>query len=152
MVSEATADDVASFAQQKLKLKHVRCDYKELLELTIIVFGRDVSRSMTLKRPGADHHARWMAKEINTLKLYLLRDQLIVLNSERDQILALCQFFLHIIIKAWFLCPLVTAAPTEDLRLLKDLYIILQINPPWNIIVNYWSYAYWGLLTVYQKR
>ena len=36
IISTETADDVANFAEMMLSIKQVRCDYKELLELTII--------------------------------------------------------------------------------------------------------------------
>ena len=54
-----------------------RDDYREFLELAKLVLGGSVQRKRghvyRTQRPGADHHARWMSKAINVLKLTLLR-------------------------------------------------------------------------------
>ena len=69
-----------------------------------------------------------MAKAIYMLKLHLFRDQVILLESEREAILNFCQFLIRVYIKAWFLSPLVTAAPSIDLNLLKLLESSKCIN------------------------
>ena len=57
-----------------------RGDYKELLELSKVILGGTIERKKgyvyKIQRPGADHHARWMAKSIYILKMTLLRHQL----------------------------------------------------------------------------
>ena len=61
-----------------------RGDYKELLELSKVILGRTIERKKgyvyKIQRPGADHHARWMAKSIYILKMTLLRHQLLNLT------------------------------------------------------------------------
>ena len=47
-------------------------DYRELLELSLIYMGRIPPRGIHLVAPGAIHQARWMAKAIYLLKLFLL--------------------------------------------------------------------------------
>ena len=49
------------------------CDYKEYLELALLLLGGFIDRkkgyTYQIQRPGADHHARWMSKAIYILKL-----------------------------------------------------------------------------------
>ena len=51
----------------------VRGDYKELCELIVVYLGGHVE-SFKFKRPGASHHARFMAKAIYSTKMALLVD------------------------------------------------------------------------------
>ena len=62
-------DDLLSFINNMLKMKkQPRGDYKEFLELAKVILGESVGRKngyeFQIQRPGADHHARWMAKSI----------------------------------------------------------------------------------------
>ena len=110
IISPGTAEDVANFVRMMLSIEQVRCDYKELLELTLIILGKcetksprfeepteepelttihldgDLNKPLSFKKPGAVHHARWMAKAIYMLKLHLFRDQVILLESEREKL------------------------------------------------------------------
>ncbi|KZR95720.1 Cc8K15.2-like protein, partial [Daphnia magna] len=61
-----------------------RADYKELLELTILFLGGDVT--IKLRKPGALHHARFMSKAIYFLKMCLLSTRLELTDKELDQI------------------------------------------------------------------
>ena len=127
LVSEETAADIAKFCQKLLQMKHVRADYKELLDLTLMCLGK-YEGTYKFKVPGAMHHARWMSKAIYILKMYLFRHQLILLETEREQIRNFCQFLIHIHVQAWFLAPLVAAAPSQDLNLLRQLEAYKSIN------------------------
>src|SRR6218665_3991781 len=50
-----------------------RDDYRELFELSLIYMGHIPPRDIHLVAPGAMHRARWMAKAIYSLKLFLFR-------------------------------------------------------------------------------
>ena len=53
--------------EQLLNTELHRADYKEYLELALLYLGEQPTRkkgSYVLRRPGADHHARWMSKAI----------------------------------------------------------------------------------------
>lgn len=55
-----------------------RADYIELLQLSSLFLGyvpKIGKKMVTVKQPGALHRARWMAKIIYSLKIYLYRDQ-----------------------------------------------------------------------------
>lgn len=54
-----------------LKDKMPRDDYKELLELSLLFLGS--SKNIPFKKPDGFSNARWMAKAIYTLKMFLLR-------------------------------------------------------------------------------
>lgn len=76
------------------------------------------------------HHARWMAKALHTLKIFMFKEQFIPEKSKRD-INALREISLFIVIfyiKCWFDAPDPTKAPNQDLQLLKDLKDYEKIN------------------------
>ena len=65
-------NEVLEFAMQTLqKVKQPREDYREFLELVIIFLGGTPPRGISFRGPGAFHLARWMAKAIYCLKMYL---------------------------------------------------------------------------------
>ena len=99
-----------------------RADYRELLELSIIVLGGiPVQRGIRFKRPGALSHARWMAKVIYSLKIFLFRHQFDLKESEREGLQRFVNFAVELYVPAWFSTPDPVAAPANDLKLLKDL-------------------------------
>ena len=110
-----------NFTKQQLKVTQPRDDYRELLELIIIILRGVSSGKVKFKLPGANHHAKWMAKGIYALKLFMFRDQLILTDDERDSLLRFCCFVVNIYVKYWFMAPLSVCAPANDLKLLKDL-------------------------------
>jgi len=65
--------DVIHSVVDYLQIKQPREDYRELVELTIIFLGGVPPRGISLRIPGAIHHARWMAKAIYCLKIFLFR-------------------------------------------------------------------------------
>src|SRR5688572_10081443 len=70
-------DDVITFAlqQQLLSTENHKDDYKELLELTVIFLGGIPPKGIKFRYPGAFHRARWMARAIDEIKMWLFRDQ-----------------------------------------------------------------------------
>jgi hypothetical protein len=60
-------------------------DYRELLELTVIYFGGSTSRKFKLRKPGAHHHARFMAYAIYFLKIELMSERFSHDHNERNQ-------------------------------------------------------------------
>lgn len=69
--------DVIDFVVDYLQIKQPRKDYRELLELTVIFLGGVPHRGIFLRVPGAIHHARWMAKAIYCLKIFLFRSHFV---------------------------------------------------------------------------
>jgi len=62
---------------------HPREDYKELIQLCLIFLGRSEASAVSFRLPGAFHQARWMAKAIYCLKLYLFQDQFTMTTKDR---------------------------------------------------------------------
>lgn len=114
-------DDTIEFAIEQLESFQPRDDYRELLELIIIFLGGDPPRGTRFMAPGAIHHARWMAKALYALKIYLFRDQFKLTAYETSGIRDVCVFIVRLYARAWFTAPDAIAAPYNDLRFLQCL-------------------------------
>ena len=66
--------------------------------------------------PGAIHHARWMAKALYALKIYLFRDQLRLTSHETRGVCDVCIFVVRIYVRAWFTAPDAIAVPYHDIE------------------------------------
>jgi hypothetical protein len=67
--------EIVSFCLKKITEDHPRDDYKELIELVIIILEETPPCGMKIRQPGAYHQARWMPKCIYCLKIFLLRTE-----------------------------------------------------------------------------
>ena len=126
-------DTVISFAIDQLAQFQPRDDYRELLELTIIFLGATPPRGVSFQFPGAIHRARWMARAIYSIKMWLFRTQFPLQQQSRgsrgashskkvwNHIQEVCIFVTAIYVKYWFQCPSPTGAPLNDLTLLREL-------------------------------
>ncbi|XP_050541892.1 uncharacterized protein LOC126905840 [Daktulosphaira vitifoliae] len=124
VVLEKLAPDIGTisqFCENKLKLNHPRDDYKELLELCLLFIGKECSKKLSFHPPGAIHRARWMAKIMYCLKIYMFRTQFKLTVSELKSIQLFNTFVLKIYIKYWFESSYATKAPNNDFNLIKDL-------------------------------
>ena len=77
-VHSALADvrsEIVEFARCQLQENQPKDDYRKFLELSIIFIGEVPSRGVAFMAPGAMHHARWMAKVLYAIKLWLFRQQ-----------------------------------------------------------------------------
>ena len=61
--------DITDFIKTKLLEVQPRNDYRELLELSLIVLGGTPIRGIRFTAPGAMHQARWMSKVIYSMKI-----------------------------------------------------------------------------------
>lgn len=84
---------------------------------------------VSFKRPGAVHHARWMAKAIYCLKIFIFRDEFVLSRKELNGLRQLCIFIVILYLKAWFSSTSATTAANNDLEFLKNLIEYRQINP-----------------------
>lgn len=98
-----------------------REDYKELLELVLIFLGEIPPNGLSIRMPGAIHHARWMAKAIYCLKIFIFRQQFKMEQKEKEALMELSVFIILIYVKAWILAPIAPSAPNNDLKLLSKL-------------------------------
>ncbi|KAJ8673764.1 hypothetical protein QAD02_005026 [Eretmocerus hayati] len=113
---------VKRFLKHHLSLKHPRDDYKELLELVSIFVGVTPRDEVKFRRPGACHRARWMMRDIYSLKTYMLRDELDLNNEDVEKLRQICLFSVFIYIPAWFAAPSALQAASNDLMFMKNLY------------------------------
>ncbi|KAG0713937.1 hypothetical protein GWK47_015098 [Chionoecetes opilio] len=112
-------DDLMAEFSRLLKEQQPREDYRELLELSLIVLGGQPSRGIRILHPGALHRACWMSKIIYAIKIYLFRDpeQFRRTAGEKSGI----RRFVAFTVSSWFRATSPTAGPARDLQLLKML-------------------------------
>lgn len=115
-----TADMIVFCYHHLNREKQLRDDYKECLELVLVVLGSP-PENFTFKKPGAYHKARWMAPVIYTLKIYLFRHQLKKTPGEIKQLEFFVNFICFCYIEHWTLCSYASDAPFMDLKLYKDM-------------------------------
>ncbi len=110
-----------------------REDYRELLELTVHYLGGEVMRprvngppqpGFRMRRPGALHHARFMAKGLYILKIAMLSDVLpqdVLPANKHAGITRMAQFIVLFYTRYYLMARLPTAAPQQDLTLWKSM-------------------------------
>jgi hypothetical protein len=106
-----------------------REDYRELLRLTIICLGGYIPGFQFLM-PGPDHHARWMSKCLYYLKMKLLLNTFEMSEEEKTQVEEISRFIVILYVKAWFQCPLPTAAARNDLTFLVKMSKYRLVTKP----------------------
>lgn len=74
------------------------------------------------------HHARWMAKAIYSLKIFIFRDEFKLTNREIRDLRQVCIFVILIYLKLWFTSSSAIQAPKNDLELMKKLILYKNIN------------------------
>ncbi|KAL4089004.1 hypothetical protein QTP88_024082 [Uroleucon formosanum] len=118
---ENVKEDILNFVKSKLETKHLRGDYREFLELIFIFIGGNLENKIKMHPPGAMHQARWMARAIYCLKIFLFRSQYIISGLTKKAIGEICVFIIKFYVKAWFTCPLPNKSPNQDLQFIKDM-------------------------------
>lgn len=72
---EPIKNNMVEFIRDQISQFQPRHDYNELLSLALMFLGAEPAECGQIHPPGACHRARWMAKIIYSLKIYLLRSQ-----------------------------------------------------------------------------
>ena len=103
-------------------------DYKELLELTIVTLGGCLT-NFQIRKPGPDHHARWMSKAIYYLKLSLISKFYPLDEEMSSKIKRMVRFLLTIYVQYWFLSPLSSSAPRNDVELYQKVVMFREKEP-----------------------
>ena len=115
--------DLILWAEKSMKeMKDLRDDYRELLELSLIFLGGTPPRGVHFNRPGAMHHARWMSKEIYSLKIWMFRGQFKLTYKEEQSLRKMSVFVSTVFVKHWIESSISISAPRNDLELLKALH------------------------------
>ena len=80
-----------------------RDDYKELLQLALLFLGEPLTvADVYIHAPGAFHRARWMAKIIYCLKVFLFRAQFHLSLRELSDLREFNIFIMKIYLKTWY--------------------------------------------------
>lgn len=126
-LSDDERNDIIDFCTRQLRKKQCRDDYKEFLQLVLIFLDAPNARNISLRLPGPTHHARWMAKAIYSLKMYLFRKQFLT-KSEVITLRGICIFIVRLYVKFWFGCSNAIEAPNQDLQFIKDAITYAEID------------------------
>ena len=121
-------EDTLDFCLHQLTLAHARGDYAEFLKLIVIYLGGTPPGGIKFSPPGAFHHARWMAKAIYSLKIYLFRDIFLLSEEDLDGLRDVTIFLVRVYVHNWFQASQPCKAPQLDLNLLKDLHFYSELD------------------------
>lgn len=145
-ISFEFAQEMIQFCLHNLEKTQCRADYREFLELTIMFLGGNIPSGKKLKKPGAIHHARWMAKAIGALKIFLIRDQFQFEENEYVGVRDVCIFVVRLYVKAWFQTTSAIKAPSLDLGFIKDTIDYANVdNEISNIVLSKLTGHLWYL-------
>jgi len=135
---------VAFLHDPKVKDLQLRADYQELVELTLLVLGQ-TPQEIHWRAAGAIHHARWMAKLLCAIKIYLFRGQTDVFKLTKKEETAI-ERFVHfgamLYTMPWMKAMMATEAPGRaGLRHVRRVRLNRSANfrgPPfWTLKKNY---------------
>lgn len=91
-----------------------------MLLLSLAFLNSWSGETFIFKRPGAMHHARWMAKAIYSLKIFMFQDQFQLSLSETNSLRQVRIFMILFYLKMWYTATSAILAPNNDLELLKN--------------------------------
>lgn len=106
-----------------------RGDYTQFMKLVLVALTGDTS-NFKITRPGALSKARWMAKAIYAIDLFLLKNKIkrelgknpvIMTDRQADLLERFVKFVCLIYVKWWIRCPLAAEAGLNDLDLLSSI-------------------------------
>lgn len=117
------AKDTLEWAEMHLaKGTFPREDYRELAELIVVYLGgtvvrpRDPGYVFYMRKPGALHRARFMAKGIYILKIAMLSFPFDLSVKQENDMMRLAQFVAVLYGRYFLTSSLATAAPRHDLE------------------------------------
>lgn len=137
------AEVVRQFAEEiNITQDWIREDYQEMAELLIIYFhgrvrrrnaaGQVYDHAWRMQRPGAVSHARFMAKGIYLMKIYMTRHQVpanVLTPNERRQVERIAKFVFFLYAKYFLQAMIPAAAPRHDLELWENVQQFLVCDP-----------------------
>lgn len=125
----ADADKVLLFCLEQLEKSQIREDYKEFLELVVLFLGHTPPKfNGKLRKIGPISHARWMAKAITALKMFLVRDQIQFDGEILTKLRDFCIFVVKMYAKAWFSCTNGVVAANQDLHFIKNAILYSNVD------------------------
>lgn len=131
-ISAAELEHCKTFCYAQLAKSQNREDYKELLQLALMFVGAE---QYNFRTPGPTSHARWMAKAIYSLKIFMFRDQFQLMKKELNGLRDICVFIVTLYIKVWFKCTNAIDAPLQDLTFIQDPIKYTEIDADISAII-----------------
>lgn len=113
--------EMLKFTKSALEDSQPREDYKEFIMLCLIFLGGGDSKNVSFRAPGAYHLARWMAKAIYCLKLFMFQSQFSMTDKEKQCVKDMALFVSLIYVRFWHEAPLGIKASLNDVQLLEAL-------------------------------
>lgn len=117
------APKLLEWAVEEQRKAFVRSDYKELVDLMVLFLGGNKHKPVSIRAPGACHHARWMSKAIYSLKMFLFRSQCGLSSKEIVDLRDICLFIVSVYVKPWCAAAIPQMAPSLDLKMLKNILV-----------------------------
>ena len=121
-------NELITLIKQQLLLFQPGDDYEELLLLSLIFLGEKTEKGVKIRALGAYHRARWMAKIIYCIKIYIFRNQFQLRAGELNSLRQFNVFIIRVYLKKWYTCQSSALAPLNDLQMLKQLIQYIFIN------------------------
>lgn len=119
-------DATITSMKNSLSQKSTRDDYAELCQLSLYFLTGELSA--TIRKPGAFHHARWLAKAIYVLKIWMFREHIKLTRSEEAGLREVSLFIVLIYSRTWVEAPHACDAAVNDRSLLDDLVRYSALN------------------------
>jgi hypothetical protein len=92
-----------------------------LLKLCQIFLGKPDKTKVRFCAPGALHQARWMAKAIYCLKMYMFQDQFVLTTAEKKGVTEISLFVSLVYCRYWNEAPIAERAPLNDANLIQQI-------------------------------
>jgi hypothetical protein len=119
-------DKTISSMKASLENKKTRDDYAELCQISLYFLTGELRAP--IRKPGAFHHARWMAKAIYVLKLLMFRVHMKLTRIEEAGLREVALFIVLIYARNWMEAPRACDAAVNDRALLDDLLRYKTVN------------------------
>lgn len=123
-----SVDETIEFLLKQMQLFQPIDDYKELLQLTLVLIFYEPPHNFTFKRSVGLHPARWMAKLIYSMKTWMFRNQFELTEKENTALKEICVYGVRVYVKAWVTAPAASSAPRNDLELMKNIFEYQRSN------------------------
>lgn len=114
-------EEMKSFYFSAIKSESPREDYRELLQLCFVFLGGELENGPNFRAPGAVHRARWMARAIYALKIFLFRGEIKLTTREMKGLADFSVFVALLYGRFWHEAPAAERAPLNDITLLSLL-------------------------------
>ena len=89
-------NDISLLIFAQLQNSWPKEDYCEISELALVFLGRVFPRGIRFMAPGPMHYARWINKVINSLKVWLFRDQIKLTTKKKKDITEVGMFVIRV--------------------------------------------------------